>query len=356
MSVHALRARLPVVLAAALACLWPGSAAAPAASSNTPIFSGRATVLQGQVLGIPVGPIADTGPVDASGGMLETTLFRYPIAGVPDATNGALQAEALHATVIAQGNESKAEASTASFTLNAAGHAVSGEFLMAEASVTCSNGTPSISGSVDVATVTVDHQTFTPVPGQSQTLTLDGISVAINEQPVASVSGSKGEITVNALHVVVPNPMGGAPLVDVIVAQAHADLLCASPSQPQCPQGKDFVTGGGWIPAPSGDKGNFAVAGGFKNGAGWGHLTYIDHGNGMKVKGTGVFNYLVTGLRSREIQGNADIDGKPGTYVADIVDNGSPGRQDVFKLSLSNGYTAAGTLSGGNITIHQPCG
>jgi hypothetical protein len=356
MSVHALRARLLVVLAAALACLWPASAAAPAASSNTPVFSGRATVVQGQVLGIPVGPLADTGPVDSSGGALETTLATYPYDGLPDPTNGALKATVLHATVIAQGNESKAEASTANFTLNAAGHSVSGQFLMAEADVTCSNGTPSVSANVDVATVTVDNQTFTPVPGQSQTITLDGISVAINEQPVFSVSGSYGQVTVNALHIIVPNPTGGAPLVDVIVAQAHADLLCASPSQPQCPQGKDFVTGGGWIVAPDNDRGNFAVAGGVKNNAYWGHLTYIDHGTGMKVKGTGVFGYYTTAPSAREIQGNADIAGMPGTYKVDIIDNGSPGRNDVFTLSLSNGYNASGTLSGGNITIHRPCG
>jgi hypothetical protein len=296
--------------------------------------------------------------VDSSGGALEATLLEYPLAGVPDATNGALQAQVLHATVVAQGNESSAEASTASFTLAAAGHTVSAAFLMAQASVTCSNGTPTISGSAEVAALTIDGQTITVAGTPNETISLPGINVVLDEQPVATVSGSYGEVTVNALHVTVPDPLGGAPLVDLIVAQAHADLLCAPPpSQPQCPQGKDFVTGGGWIVAPDSDKGNFAVAGGIKNGGYWGHLTYIDHGTGMKVKGTGVTAYLVTGPRSREIEGTADIDGASGTYDAKIIDNGSPGRgNDWFSLSLSNGYTAAATLSGGNITIHRPCG
>ncbi len=50
-----------------------------------------------------------------------------------------------------------------------------------------------------------------------------------------------------------------------------------------------------WIQLPSGAKANFAVAGGIKNGSFWGHLTYIDHGTGVKVKGQGVTAYSVGG-------------------------------------------------------------
>jgi hypothetical protein len=137
-------------------------------------------------------------------------------------------------------------------------------------------------------------------------------------------------------------------VADVIVASAHADILCKNCNADD----KDFVTGGGWI----GDKANFGVAGGIKNGAFWGHLTYIDHG-GPKVKGTGVTAYVVTGSTSRHIEGTAEVNGQSGfTYKVDVTDNGEPGREDIFSISVSNGYSASGTLTGGNIQLHKPSG
>src|SRR5207249_4644950 len=140
--------------------------------------------------------------------------------------------------------------------------------------------------------------------------------VVINEQ----TSSRQGDITVNALHVTVTG------IADVIISSAHADITCPGP--PTCPSG-DFVTGGGWITA-SGGKANFAVAGGIKQNALWGHLTYIDHGLNLKVKGTGVTAYRVDGETARHIEGTADINGQPGTYKADVVDKGEPGRDDNF--------------------------
>ena len=121
------------------------------------------------------------------------------------------------------------------------------------------------------------------------------------------------------------------------------------------------MTGGGWITGPSGARANFAVAGGMKNGALWGHLTYIDHGSGgPKVKGTGVTAYSAPDPANptlRHIEGTADIDGTSGTYAVDVADNGEPGRGDTFTIRLSNGYFASGNLAGGNIQLHgkSPC-
>jgi hypothetical protein len=41
-----------------------------------------------------------------------------------------------------------------------------------------------------------------------------------------------------------------------------------------------------------------------------------------------------------------------------LVDNGEPGRDDIFEITLSNGYHAAGDLGGagsggGNIQLHK---
>ena len=116
------------------------------------------------------------------------------------------------------------------------------------------------------------------------------------------------------------------------------------------------MTGGGWITA-SGGKANFAVAGGIKQGALWGHLTYLDHGSNLKVRGTGVTAYepVVPTATTRRIDGTAEINGQPGSYTVVVADNGEPGRDDTFTLTLSTGYTASGKLGGGNIQLHNPC-
>ncbi len=48
-------------------------------------------------------------------------------------------------------------------------------------------------------------------------------------------------------------------------------------------------------------------------------------------------------------------DKQPVAFVVDVSDNGEPGRQDTFALRLSNGYSAAGTVQGGNIQLHGAC-
>ena len=84
-----------------------------------------------------------------------------------------------------------------------------------------------------------------------------------------------------------------------------------------------------------------------------GHLNYIDHGSGLKAKGTGVTAYQIINPTTRRILGTAEINGVSGfTYDVTVSDNGEPGTSDTFAIILSNGYTASGTLIGGNIQLH----
>ncbi len=194
--------------------------------------------------------------------------------------------------------------------------------------------------------LTIDGQQIAVTGAPNQRIDLPVGYVIINEQTRES-SKHYGSLTVNALHVVIPG------VADVVIASAHADIACSA--KPVC-QGGDFVTGGGWIITPSGSRANFAVAGGLKNGSLWGHLHYIDHGTNLKVKGTGVTAYVVTGPTSRHIEGTCEINGVPGTYAVDVADEGEPGRgRDLFRITLSTGYTAGNALAGGNIQLHQPC-
>src|SRR5438045_9514477 len=150
--------------------------------------------------------------------------------------------------------------------------------------------------------------------------------IVINEQS-GSGSGQSRGMDVSALHVVANNPTtpSGPPLADVVVSHAHADITCpASPAAPPpCSTvTTDFVTGGGWIVSPSDPnaKANFAVAGG-KDGT-WGHLMYIDHGNGMHVKGLAVMGYgpyPPFGPNAGQTSGTAAAEGNPERSAADIA-------------------------------------
>jgi hypothetical protein len=301
------------------------------------IFSGQATVVRATLPLAGTILLSDTGPLPQSGGALEASLLNLSVPNL-------LTAEVAHASTVGQGDRSRSEASVAALTLAAGGNTLGAGFLKASATAVCGPGGASTSGDSELAELVVNGQQIVVTGAPNQTVMLPGGGqVIINEHS----SNGSGDITVNALHVIVPG------VADVIIASAHADITCAGP--PPC-SGSDFVTGGGWIPSPSGSKANFAVAGGIKNGAFWGHLEYIDHGNGLRAKGTGVTAYTVTGPTTRHIEGTADIDGMPGTYMVDVADNGEPGRNsDTFSLILSTGSGASAPLNGGNIQLHSPC-
>jgi hypothetical protein len=309
------------------------------AHADSTTFSGQATAVRATLLGTTT-TLADTGPLPSSGGALEASLLSASVDGL-------LTADVLHAATIGQGDRSRSEASLADVSVTVAGNTLTADFLMARAMAVCG---PSVSGSSEIVNLVINGQTIAITGQPNQTVNLPGgvgAKVVINEQ-LSSIGGNSGSIDVNALHVIVPL------VADVVISHAHADIICQG--QPNCNTSNDFVTGGGWI-TTSGAKGTFGVAGGVKNGALWGHLEYIDHGTGMKVHGTGVTAYTVTGTTSREIQGTAEVNGQSGfTYTVDVADNSDPGKgSDTFGLRLSNGYTAWGTLGGGNIQLHKPC-
>jgi hypothetical protein len=334
-----------VVLSSVLTALlvWPPGLLAwtqPAVA-----FSGEATVVSATVLGIKT-TISDTGPLPSSGGALQTSLLSISVPGL-------LTADVAHATTIGQGDGARSEASVADVGLTAGGNTIAASFLRSSAMAVCTTGGPAVSGSSEIADLVINGQTIAVSGQPNQTITLPIGEIIINEQS-SSVSGNTGSITVNALHVIVPDVLG-VPGANVVVSSAHADVTCGS-AKVVC--GSDFVTGGGFITTPSRAKGNFGVAGGIKNGAFWGHLEYIDHGsNGPKVHGTGVTRYVVVSATQRHIEGTATVNGQGGfTYWVDVTDNGEPGTNDSFTIRLSNGYVAGGTLGGGNIKIHKPCG
>src|SRR3989442_2755831 len=275
---------------------WP---AVGSADTSSPIYSGRAYVVQASVLGMQLPRVVDTGDLPSTGGAQEASLLTVPpiTLGSAGALNGA---EVAHATTVGHGNASRSEASVADLSATVAGTTITADFLMSRAAAQCHGSSPSVSGSSELANLSISSvnggQPITVAGAPNQTIALPSNigTVVINEQS-SSVSGQSGSMDVSALHVSINDPLGGPPLADVIVSHAHSHITCpTSPSQPPAcgATPTDFVTGGGWIVSPSDPYANakFAVAGGLKNGF-WGHLMYIDHGNGTRVKGTGVTSY-----------------------------------------------------------------
>lgn len=298
-------------------------------------FSGRAFALNANILGV-TNTWSDTGELPSSGGARESTLLTIDEADV-------LAGDVGHASVIGQGDRTRAEASGANVAVVIGNVTVSADFAMARATAIWQTNGTAVSGGSEITGLLINGLPVIVSGQPNQTVPLLNGRVVINEQTPTATS-----ITVKALHIVING------VADVVVASARAGI--ASNEKPTC-AGEDYVTGGGWITTTTGAKGNFSVEGGATNGVVWGHLTYKDNGTGMKVKGTSVTAYRVGATpNARHIEGTAEIDGATGhTYSVDVEDNGQPGRNDVFTIHLSNGYEAGGSLGGGNIQLHKPC-
>jgi hypothetical protein len=114
------------------------------------------------------------------------------------------------------------------------------------------------------------------------------------------------------------------------------------------------VTAGGWIPV-TGGKSTFGLTARTKNdGTPSGHLTYQDHGMFPRtVKSTAITAVVVTG-NCAEVIGTATVNGSGSFgFQLDVCDNGEPGKDaDTFGITMSDGYSASGTLGGGNVQTH----
>jgi len=113
------------------------------------------------------------------------------------------------------------------------------------------------------------------------------------------------------------------------------------------------ITGGGWIDVLMG-KGTFGLTAKANSGTPTGNLTYQDHGvQDRTVKSTAITSVTVSG-NCAQILGTATVNsGGAYDFQVRVCDNGEPGGDnDTFSISMSDGYTAFGTLRGGNIQIH----
>jgi hypothetical protein len=112
------------------------------------------------------------------------------------------------------------------------------------------------------------------------------------------------------------------------------------------------VTAGGWI-SVTGGKGTFGLTA--KGTGPSGHLTYQDHGVlARTVKSTAITSVAKTTADCARILGMAKVNDAPSDvgFQVDVCDNDEPGKDsDFFSITTLDGYSAFGTLGGGNVQI-----
>ena len=153
------------------------------------------------------------------------------------------------------------------------------------------------------------------------------------------------------------------------VALAAGIAVPTTASAHMVPAPCDFVTGGGFVFKDDGSMANFGVHGGCKNGDFWGHVNYVDHGTGYHIDSTRITGYLWDPAipNARDICGWAKLNDSnfEVQFRVRVVDNGEPGRNDMFGIIVDNQHTSGDRFydvstrslggdanGGGNIQLH----
>jgi hypothetical protein len=337
------RSLLPAALAAFLGTVLAGSTVFAQTT-----YSVRANAVNIQDTHNPPVPLvlADTGPLPSSGGTLSVSVSNVNDVG------GAVLIDAATGDVTGLGPETDSNSTITNMSLqlmppSGGPSFLSVSFVGSHANATATPGGTKLTGDVNVQGLVINGVAQVVTGKQNQVIAFPGGQVTLNAQ---TTNGN--EITVIAMRIEEFGCMNATFGVTI------AGITSTAPPPPIC--GK--LTGGGWIVGtPSGAKGTFGVGGGVRFGDFWGHLEYIDHGTGMQVHATSVTGFTIdpNDPDCATITYNVDINHVSG-FTATVIacDHGEPGRNDIFDITLSNGYHAGGDLGGaspggGNIQMHK---
>jgi hypothetical protein len=284
--------------------------------------------------------VVDTGPLPPGGGFRSNALLRIP-------ANPILTADTLVAATSGASGVTMSSTSLYGVTALDGGFAeLRAGFVRAEARVDCSG----VSGRSDVGGLHFLGVNVLVTGTPNQTITIPGVArLVINEQTVVN-NGSFHEMRVNALHLTVTG------VAELIIGHAEARIDCqVTPQGPCC----DVVTGGGEIEVP-GCWASFGFTVGVRSSSSTpvGRFNYVDHHLGMHVRATRIDVYGEGAApNQRHFEGICQIDGQAGFgFVIDVADVAEPGAfQDSLSIQLSNGYSAGGLLTQGNIQLHDGC-
>jgi hypothetical protein len=324
-------------------------------------YSGRAVAISVDNVKAPVqGPIyvVDTGWLPSTGGSLFASIEDYKLMA-DDGVTVALGVELATAATVGADRGTTSDTTLNGFRVLLRN--MTNQFILIEADYIGAsaraylhdNGQGAVQSSVTIQNLRINGVQVNVTGETNQIVTFNGGHLVLN-QVVSEVGDGHADIEVSAIYFFVCECLNGS--IGEVVAG------CSGGPAPQPGHGDcGKLTGGGWITGtPSGAKATFGVSGGIRRGEFWGHLNYIDHGSGMKVKSTAVTGFEVspTNSNSRIIRYNVTINGVPGTAIVEAWDKGEPGRDDFFSIRLSTGYFASGTLGGdrpggGNLQLHK---
>lgn len=189
-------------------------------------YSGRATgVRLGVSTLLPPSQVAtiigDTGPLPTSGGSIGSAITSANVTGV-------LSTGAVTSNTSGSGDTSQSDSTVTNLSATLIG-AVTIDATLIESDTQCACAmTPPVSctGSSSVANLAVTAAgvpvdiTISGAPNQVVTLPSGLGTIIINEQ----ISAGPGDITVNALHVML-TPLGLAS-TDLVIAHSHSDIVC----------------------------------------------------------------------------------------------------------------------------------
>ncbi len=190
------------------------------------LFSGRATVVDANVLGVQ-NNLVDTGPLPATGGLLQSSLVTANLPGL-------LTAAALAASTAGSGDQSASDATISQLNLTVAGIGITADVVTSMAEASCTPGGPVVDGDSVIVNLVVAGLpvVIDGTPNQTVALPLGLGQIVINEQ-ISSVTSTTGAIDVTALRVTATG------IASVAVSHTHADVTCGVP--PRTYSGRGIV-------------------------------------------------------------------------------------------------------------------
>ena len=82
-----------------------------------------------------------------------------------------------------------------------------------------------------------------------------------------------------------------------------------------------------------------------------GSFSYSDPASNLSFAATKITSLSINGNNAR-FTGTAKLSKKSTvSFTVNVTDNGTPGTFDTFSIQLSNGYSAGGTLTSGDVEI-----
>jgi hypothetical protein len=123
-----------------------------------------------------------------------------------------------------------------------------------------------------------------------------------------------------------------------------------APPPPPPPETGCKITGGGAIPTGPGTESQFSLN---AHVSLKGKARYRD-GAASDFRSTRLTEVTCNlQAHSGRVRGEGTNNGHMVTFTVEVIDNGESGTSDVFSISLSDGYTRSGTLTNGNVQVHE---